>query len=408
MVAAHLVSVIIPTYNRADLVQQAVESILAQTWDQYEIIVVDDGSTDDTEHALTRWHGRIRYERQENQGESAARNRGVQLARGAYVAFLDSDDLWLPGKLARQVEVLERNPAAGVVFCRASLIDGDGRRLPDNSIFDLDGLTQVSFEQLCRKSLFAPSTVVMRRAVFDAVGGFDEAIRYGEDWDLWLRSALVTSIVGLTDPLASIRLHQGGQWWFPRKERIGQVLEEHLRLLNNAFDHHPDQSLKMQALRAECLAREVGAAALARYAFDQRTDAQNQLREAIRLDPSHWADLDYVAAELIGFALRIGQMNPVDMQAPRRYLRAALLHLPPELAELAAAERRLAAKTDIELGYYFLSVGELQFARRYLLHGAITDLRWLRNRGLDKALLNLWLNRRQVARAAPITGDWSG
>ena len=124
------VSVVIPTYNRQRLVQDTIDSVLRQTFGDLELIVIDDGSTDDTRRVLQDRYGtRIRYVYQENQGESAARNHGIALAGGEYVAFVDSDDLWHPQKLERQVEVFEADPGIGLGSTQAYWINYQGLRL---------------------------------------------------------------------------------------------------------------------------------------------------------------------------------------------------------------------------------------------------------------------------------------
>ncbi|HEY5957340.1 MAG TPA: glycosyltransferase family A protein, partial [Polyangiaceae bacterium] len=122
------VTAVIPTYNRREYVQEAIDSIIAQTFRDYEIIVVDDGSTDGTREALPARYGeRIRYLWQTNQGESAARNHALSLAMGQYIAFLDSDDLWLPDKLTKQVALLEQRQDIGAAFCQAWIINEHGQ-----------------------------------------------------------------------------------------------------------------------------------------------------------------------------------------------------------------------------------------------------------------------------------------
>jgi glycosyltransferase involved in cell wall biosynthesis len=178
------VSVIIPTYNRAWIVQEAIRSVLAQTFSDYELIVVDDGSTDSTQSILTKFQDEITVIRQENTGVSAARNHGVNAARGELIAFLDSDDLWLPDKLAVQVEFFSVNP--DTLICQTDEIwIRNGLRInpkayhqkPSGDIF-LPSLF------LC---LVSPSAVMMKKDFFSLMGGFDESLPACEDYDLWLR-----------------------------------------------------------------------------------------------------------------------------------------------------------------------------------------------------------------------------
>lgn len=403
-----LVSVVIPTYNRSALVQLALDSVLAQTFTSLEIIVVDDGSTDGTGSALARYGRQICYIPQENQGESVARNHGIKCARGEYIAFLDSDDLWHPTKLARQLVSLRENPSVGLVFCQATKIDADGRVLPGPALGAESSDMPLTFENLCRRNLFAPSTVVMRRTLLDAVGGFDPAIQYGEDWDLWLRSVLVAQMQGIPEPLASIRLHRGGQWRFPRPDKVQRVLTDHLRLLNGAFARWPDRSPSAQTLRAQCLAREYGNAAIANYAWEESELATAQLQEAIQLDAAHWGDPQQLSQEIVNFAFLLGQSQPDEPESARRYVCKVLNHLPAPLSGLCARQKRLQARVDVELGYYFLACGDRQRARAHLTRGLWTDPSWLRNRGTVAELLKLWFGAgsitwvRRLARQLPL------
>jgi len=192
------VSVVISTYNRAAMVVEAVESVLAQAGVDFQLIVVDDGSTDDTQTRLDRFSSAVRYYRQPRSGVSASRNRGVALSRAPLVAFLDSDDLWLPGKLKVQKTFMDEN--LEVMICQTEEIwVRNGRRLnpkirhrkPSGDIF------RRSLE-LC---LVSPSAVMIRRELFDRVGYFDETLPMAEDYDLWLRVAAEYPVCLLPEPL---------------------------------------------------------------------------------------------------------------------------------------------------------------------------------------------------------------
>ena len=178
-----LVSVIIPTYNRGWVLQEAVESVLAQDFDDFELIVVDDGSTDNTRDILASYADIIVLG-QPNQGISAARNNGVTHARGALIAFLDSDDLWLPQKLMVQVEFFQQNPETLICQTQETWVR-NGRRV--NAGRRHQKQSGMFFERSLELCLVSPSAVMMKKAFFKEMGGFDESLPACEDYDLWLR-----------------------------------------------------------------------------------------------------------------------------------------------------------------------------------------------------------------------------
>jgi glycosyltransferase involved in cell wall biosynthesis len=192
------ISVVIPTFNRAAMVVEAVESVLAQEGVDFQLIVVDDGSTDDTSSRLHRFSSAVHYDRQPRSGVSASRNRGVALSRAPLIAFLDSDDLWIPGKLQVQKNFMDGHLEA--MICQTEEIwVRNGRRLnpkirhrkPSGDIF------RRSLE-LC---LVSPSAVMIRRELFDRVGYFDETLPMAEDYDLWLRVAAGYPVYLLPEPM---------------------------------------------------------------------------------------------------------------------------------------------------------------------------------------------------------------
>ncbi len=182
--SAPLISVIIPTYNRAAFVLEAVESVYRQTFQDFELIVVDDGSTDGTAEVLKNYQNHLIYRYQANQGVSSARNLGLQMASGKWVAFLDSDDLWLPRKLETQVRFFSQNPEA--VICQTEEIwIRNGRRVnPQKKHRKFSGDIFDPSLLLC---LVSPSAVMIQRDLFDQEGCFDETLPACEDYDLWLR-----------------------------------------------------------------------------------------------------------------------------------------------------------------------------------------------------------------------------
>jgi glycosyltransferase involved in cell wall biosynthesis len=190
------VSVVIPTYNRAQYVTKAIESVLAQTYTDYEIIVVDDGSTDDTLGVLQAYAGRIRVIRQENAGPSAARNAGIEAARGRWIAFLDSDDEWLPRKLAVQMADVARRPELCAHFTNVQFV------LPGRepaSLFSVRGFDPAGHPEnvierpltcVFEDEIVVLSAFVVRRDVLAGAGTFDVRLHVAEDRDLLMRVAL--------------------------------------------------------------------------------------------------------------------------------------------------------------------------------------------------------------------------
>ena len=192
------VSVIIPTYNRGWILREAIDSVLAQEYSDYELIVVDDGSTDDTREILGLYGQDIIALRQPNQGVSAARNRGIADSHAQLVAFLDSDDLWLPQKLIRQVAFFQSNPDAQICQTEETWVRNGVRVNPKKRHQKLSGMI---FEPSLALCLVSPSAVMIEKTLFDIVGGFDESLPACEDYDLWLRISCRFPIYLLDTPL---------------------------------------------------------------------------------------------------------------------------------------------------------------------------------------------------------------
>lgn len=208
------VSVIIPTYNRRDYLIEAVESVLAQTYQDFEIIVVDDGSNDNTEIHFAEFiqrtpaaKGRIFYCKQKNSGPAIARNHGIFRSCGEYIAFLDSDDLWYPEKLEKQVGVLDENPEIDLVY--ADCYSGESRNDPNqNGFFVSENLfSGYIFERIAQNNIFWTSSLLLRRNVFILAGVFDPTLRSSEDYDLWLRICYYHQCYYIPEVLGLFRKH---------------------------------------------------------------------------------------------------------------------------------------------------------------------------------------------------------
>jgi glycosyltransferase involved in cell wall biosynthesis len=206
-----LISVVIPAYNAAKTIVRCLESVFCQEGVPYEVVVVDDGSTDETGSLVEKgYKNKVRYIRQENSGPAAARNRGIRESRGNYIAFLDADDEWLPGKLQLQHSALRDNPALGFCFTDMShWVDGSELH---RSYLHERGYRFVSsgriYDSLLRECFVFTPSVVVPRAVLDEVGLFDETLRIAEDYDLWLRIADTQEVLFIDRPL--VKRHRNG------------------------------------------------------------------------------------------------------------------------------------------------------------------------------------------------------
>jgi glycosyltransferase involved in cell wall biosynthesis len=187
-----LVSVIIPTFNRAAWLGEAIASVLAQTYQHLELLVVDDGSHDTTPEMMQAFGPALTYIQQAHAGVSAARNRGVAASRGALVAFLDSDDVWLPGKVAAQVALLQQQPHVHACYTDEIWIRYGVRVNPKQIHRKHSGWL---FEPSLPRCIISPSSIMLRRTLWDQLGGFDEQLPACEDYDLWLRLTLCTPVV---------------------------------------------------------------------------------------------------------------------------------------------------------------------------------------------------------------------
>jgi len=231
--AAPLASVVIPAYNAAPYIAATLDSVFRQTFTDFEVLVVNDGSPDTTalEQALRPYASKIRYLNQENRGPSSARNAGIRAAAGKYVAFLDSDDVWLSQHLAKQVGALEANPKLHMVYANGIYLRGE---IPVGILFDNSPQSlPVDLDCLLheRSTVITSSAVVLRESVVKA-GLFDEQLRRCEDYDLWLRFAQSGATISFTREIQIRHRQSNGlaaNWELMRSALI-QVYEKHLAL----------------------------------------------------------------------------------------------------------------------------------------------------------------------------------
>jgi glycosyltransferase involved in cell wall biosynthesis len=279
-----LVSVVVPTRNRAELLRRALATVRAQTYDHIEVIVIDDASTDDTPAVLDRIaekDERLRILRTDQRcGGAAARNLGIRAARGAFVAFLDDDDEWLATKLEQQLAVAGRVPEAGVIYCGVAIVDDHGQRR-----FGPLAAPPDARAALLRENFVATSSALVRTGLLQSVGGFDERMPRLQDWDLWIRLSRVTRFVLL--PRYLVRYHLTPD----STTRDGRALAAASALL-------------LQRLQAELSERELGdlcyTLAHVHLAAGQLQRGRALLRRSLRLRPWSARRLIMLAAAHVG------------------------------------------------------------------------------------------------------------
>jgi glycosyltransferase involved in cell wall biosynthesis len=231
------VSVVIPTYNRASFLFESINSVLKQTLQDIEIIVVDDGSTDDTREMVMKYFPMVRYIYQENQGVSIAFNNGINLALGEYVAIFADDDIMLEDALEKSVTFFNQHPEVGFCHGQNYTIDENGQSLRLRTTrgprvtFIRSGKEEIA-NLLFRDSIQA-STVVIRRSCFQKVGLFDTNLRGGEDWDMWIRLSRYYPVGYLSEPLVKVRIHAQN---LQSQGNIDSLKKNYIARLNSVFN----------------------------------------------------------------------------------------------------------------------------------------------------------------------------
>lgn len=375
--SAKTVTVIIPAYNQGHYLGETIQSVLNQTYQDFELIIIDDGSTDNTREVANSFSDpRIRYIYQENGGLSAARNTGIRESSAPLVTFLDSDDLFLPHNLAVLQAYLEEHAEVGLVSGGTQIIDPAGRVL-DQKIMPPANL---KLPELLMGNPFSVGGLLLRRVWLERVGVFDESLRACEDWDLWLRLAIAgCQFAWVEQAMMAYRFHPAQMTREADRMRTAM-----LRVLDKFFSRSglPAHLLAYQnQARASVLVK----AAARGYRSGEFKAAQRDLAEAVRLAPT-LADERY--KRLVG--LLTGWANNPQSSDSEAFLRNIYTHLPPALPGLRREWRR--AMAAMMLAPLFQGRDTWPTHKFTLLKIVWYDPALLLNRGVLRMLIEAWLS----------------
>ncbi|MEJ5308892.1 MAG: glycosyltransferase [Anaerolineae bacterium] len=397
------VSVCITSYNHAPYLSATLESVLGQDYHDFEIIVADDGSTDESLKLLTdyqqRYPEKVRclwHPGHQNKGISATFNLAARHAQGEYIAWLGSDDIWLPQKLSRQVQFLSSQPATGMVYSPAFILDRAGRQYPQ---FIIGG---EQYEDVWRRLLISnficASTVLMRRACLDAVGLLDETLVYS-DWELWIRIAAQYRIGVVTEPLVLYRIHGHN---ISVSSQPATRFARRVEVIEAVFSKLPTAE---QALKPVALADAHLEAALDFFAFGEAEHGRQHLAQVLQVRGTPWDN--YLHGQLpervVAYAMYTLRTHEWDVPRCRRFIQQVFSGFNPRLGRKALA--RLYA-LEVLLSH---SRGLFSEVRRYFLPAIVLDPAWLHNGGILSAGAEAFLGskvagslRRLVRRGSPI------
>ena len=376
------VSVIIPAFNQGHYLGEAIQSVLDQTYPDFELIVVDDGSTDKTAQVACSFSDpRVHYIHQENRGLSAARNTGILRSSGEYLTFLDSDDRFLADKLETLVNAMQQNPVLGFVAGQAVLIDENG--LPLGKVFNTP-LPKNPVHLLLWNPLHVCS-VLLRREWQEKVGLFDESLQAYEDWDMWLRLARVGCRMGwVPHPVSFYRFH------------TRQMTRDKDRMTNATFAvlkkvySDPDLPQEWLALKDKAYSNAYLRAAIQSYRMGETEEGAEALAEAVRLDPALLEkNGDILATRLLG----LSDSPKVKDRLP--FLESIYYHLPENLSLLKSQRSVRLSQAAVELGFRSYQAQDYTRAQHFMWRAVQYKPRWLANRGvlsvlIKSSLMNWW------------------
>jgi glycosyltransferase involved in cell wall biosynthesis len=365
------VSVIITTYNQAHFISQAIESVLSQTYNDFELIIIDDGSTDSTAEIVdTYCDPRISYHWQVNQERSSARNLGLTISQAKYITFLDADDLYLPNNLASQSSTLDANPNACMVVSGWIDIDVDGNLVYVHRPW-IFYPNPTPYEWLFNHITCVGANMIQRE-ILERVGGFDYELRTAEDTHLWFKLIWHSSqIHWVHESVMMRRMHDANTI------RNGQLMKDgHLKMLTKIYQL-PDIERVVGKTKRQAYASAYTTSSFRFYAQGQTEQAKADLSRAIQLDSSLLNnDGDRVLNVMWSWA------NQPLIGDPIGFVSRIMNHLPDELCKFNWKKRLVFSGIWINKAFEAYKLGKMEEVKRSILKALTTDLGWIGNRGV--------------------------
>jgi len=373
------VSVIMPVYNGERFIRHAVESVFSQTYQDWELIVVDDGSTDNTVLVLEPYMDRLKYIWQHNQERSVARNNGVNNSRGDYLVFLDSDDVLLPPKLEYQVDYLEENSNVDLVYSPCKKIDIYNNLISDQLLGDSEYPQSEQIKQMILGNYIAIQGVMMRSDSLCEIGGFEPDISCAEDRSLWLRFLIGGYVVvHLPQVVAYYRLHERGN--LPHPQAAESNLQDTLKILNRAKNNLHDELNFSEIFWNHAIAKQCGYFSMKQFALNQVDLGVRNYFRAAGLDPQRWLDPDWLANVIAQQAVSFSECR--DYADPVEFVKGLFQYLPQELGSNREFRRKTLAHTYIAYAFYKFNRKHPINPLKNIFKGVWLDPTWLRNKGV--------------------------
>lgn len=399
-----MISVVIPNYNNGQFLQGVIQSILAQTYKDYEIIVVDDGSTDNSKDVVSAFGDRVRYIYQKNKGLGGARNTGILASNAEFIGLLDADDEWRPTYLEKMMSLTQRHPNAALYFSSAQGMDAAGNDLPQ--IFGRMISSNEIYQSLLRANFIIPSTVVFRRAAVVDAGLFDEKNRglHGcEDWDLWLRLSLLHPFAGTAEPLVRYRLHAQTFSANPRhmQDAVQAVIEKNFGIDDGKYDDWPIE--KRRAFGGVYRYRTLTSV----QKLGNWDVASKSLQKALTIDPTLSTDLDFF------YELTFGSQpagyretaHGLGLKENIKLMENMLANVFEEDSKLTTLRNRTFGTANYAMGLVAYNTRQRALSRKLFFRTIIFDQKYLLDRRIVLSLIKSCLNPSLIGKLKRVVGD---